>query len=49
MAVGLTEQTEKISKEKVGLTKQGCFDNCCKGYVVVATLTILAKNITIGA
>lgn len=49
MAVGLTEQTEKISKEKVGLTKQGCFDNCCKGYVVAATLITLAKNITMGA
>ena len=49
MAVSLTKQTEKVSKEEFGLTKQGCFDNCCKGYVVAATLITLAKNITIGA
>ena len=49
MAVSLTKQTEKISKEEVGLTKQGCFYNCCKGYVVAATLITLAKNITMGA
>ena len=48
MAVSLTKQTEKVSKEKVGLTKQGYFDNCCKDYVVAATLITLAKNITIG-
>ena len=49
MAVSSTKQTEKVSKEKVGLSKQGCFGNCCKDYVVAATLITLAKNITIGA